>query len=401
MQDILTAFTSGSYFYFLIVVGIFAIGDFFGILSKAKVSSVFVALFLFLIGFLTHILPANVIELAGLSEFGSLSAGLLIFHMGTMINLKQLTQEWRTVLTAIVSMLVVMAACLAIAPIVGIKSAIVAIPVLNGGIVSTQIMSGAATEIGLAIPAALGVVLYAIKKFAGSYPASFFGVREAKEVLAVYRSKQATVLTPEEEISMQADLQKNVGFADKHNKYFTDFICMAIAVFFAWIAVSLGTITPINYSIWALLFGAFMSYTKLVPSKILEKGKASGLLSMLVFATIVPSLANISTADLLSLGVSTILLIGVSLAALYSVFYLLPGWKLTKTKNLAMGIAMGQFLGFPATFLISNEIAKAVTDDPKEQEIILDHIMPAYVVAGLSTVTTLSIVIAGIFVNFL
>ena len=66
-----------------------------------------------------------------------------------------------------------------------------------------------------------------------------------------------------------------------------------------------------------------------------------------------------------------------------------------------MGIALGQFLGFPATFLIANEVAKAVTEDEKEQEAILAVIMPSYVVAGLATVTTFSIVIAGIFVNFL
>jgi hypothetical protein len=399
MTDILTAFTDSSYFYFLIVIGIFAIGDFLGIFTKAKVSSVFVALFLFLVGFLTKILPANIIELAGLAQFGQMAGGILVFHMGTMINLKQLAREWRTVITALLSMVVVMIACFALAPILGMKSVIVAIPVINGGIVSTQIMSEAATELGLVIPAALGVVLYAIKKFAGSYPASLFGVREAKEILAEHRKNKSTVT--EEAQKDENPLAVKLGFAEKYNKYFTDFTCLAISVLFAWLANGLNAITPINYSIWALLFGAILGYTKLVPNRILEKGKASGILSMLVFAVIVPSLAKISLQDLGKLGFATLLLIAACLFALFIAFYLLPGHKISQSKNLAMGIAMGQFLGFPATYLISNEIAKAVTDDESEQQIVLDRIMPAYVVAGLSTVTTFSIVIAGIFVKFL
>lgn len=190
MADIWGAFTTGNFFYFFIVVGIFAIGDFFGILTKARISSVFVVLFLFLVGFLTKVLPPNIIGLAGLAEFGKMAAAILIFHMGTIIDLKQLAREWHTVLTAVLSMV----ASFAVSPIIGIKSAIVAIPVLNGGIVSTQIMSEAAAKLGLVIPAALGVILYAIKKFAGSYPASLFGVREAKDILEDYRKNKKDIV---------------------------------------------------------------------------------------------------------------------------------------------------------------------------------------------------------------
>ena len=397
MENFLTTFSTGNFFYFLIVIGIFAIGDYLGILTKAKVSAVFVALFLFLVGFLTNVFPPNIIELAGLAEFGQMSGAILIFHMGTMIDLRQLAQEWRTVLTALLSMIVVMIACFAVAPFLGMKNVIVAIPVINGGIVSTQIMSEAAGELGLAIPAALGVILYAIKKFVGSYPASFFGVKEATRVLESYRSNKNSYQTT----AKKASTIERKGFASRYNKYFTDFTCLAVAVLFAWLSDGLGQLTPINYSIWALLFGAILSYIQMVPGRILEKGKSSGLLSMLVFAVIVPSLAKITFSDLMTLGLTIVALLAVSLIGLFIAFYLLPGYKISQSKNLAMGIAMGQFLGFPATFLISNEIAKAVTDDEEEQQVVLDHIMPAYVVAGLATVTTFSIVIAGIFVEFL
>ncbi len=398
MDGLLGVFTQGTFFYFFIVAAIFAIGDFAGVATKAKLSAVFVALLLFLVGFMSGALPPDIIKKAGLTDFGAMTSALLVFHMGTMINIKQLIQEYKTVITAILSMVVVMLAVLAVSPIIGMKNAITTIPVLNGGIISTQIMTSGAQKAGLLIPAALATILYAIKKFAGSYPASFFGVKEAKIILEEYRANKLVLSTTD---SKATEAPVKEGFADRNKKYFTDFVCIAVSVCFAWIAVSLGKLTPINFSIWALLSGAVLGYFRFVPERILEKGKTSGILSMLVFAIIVPSLAKVTFNDLLTMGFYMIVILGASLAALYLVFYILPGWKIRGSKNLAMGIALGQFLGFPATFLIANEVAKAVTDDEKEQEAVLAVIMPSYVVAGLATVTTFSIVIAGIFVNFL
>ena len=71
------------------------------------------------------------------------------------------------------------------------------------------------------------------------------------------------------------------------------------------------------------------------------------------------------------------------------------------SRNISVGIAMAQMLGFPATYLIANEIATAVTNDEGERAFVLKKIMPAYVVAGFASVTSISIIIAGIFVDFL
>jgi len=122
---------------------------------------------------------------------------------------------------------------------------------------------------------------------------------------------------------------------------------------------------------------------------------------MALFASIIPSLAKVSLPDLLELGWQTLVIFAAVMAATYLFMYVLPGWKIVGSKNLAVGIAMAQLLGFPATYLVSNEIATAVAQNEEEKKIILDKIMPAYVVAGFVSVTSLSIIIAGIFVNFL
>ena len=396
MNSLFTALEANPAFYFFVIVAVFAIGDFFGVFTKAKVSSVFVALLLFLVGFMTGVIPKDIIELSGIAGISKISAGLIIFHMGTMINLKQLRDEWRTVVTAILSMVVVAIALLAAIPIIGYENVMVSIPVIHGGLISTQIMVEAATAGGFTIAAALGTLLYAVQKFAGAYPASFFGMKEAEMVLEDVRSGKAIAVAQKEEVTEDA----KETFFEKHQKYFTDFTCIALTAFFSWLAGVVGSVTGLNYSIWALLFGATLGYFGFMPAKILERGKASGLLSMIVFATIIPSLGKVAFSDLMSLGFYIVVVLAFALAGLFLAFYVLPGWKISKSKNLAMGIAMGQMLGFPATFLISNEIAVAMTDDKEEQDAILNRILPAYVVAGLVTVTTVSIVVAGIFASF-
>lgn len=395
----MTDIFSSNYFYFFIVMLVYGVGDLLGVITKARISSVFVVMGTFLVLFMTDVFPADIIDRAGLTSMASMAAALLIFHMGTTINLKQLINEWRTVVTAILSMLVVAVVVLLLIPIIGYENAIVAIPVLNGGIISTQIMSEAATNAGLAVPAALAAILYAVKKFAGSYPASMLGVREAKDILEKYRANPNDPMFVN--TSNDASEEKK-GFADRYQKYYTDFVCIMITVFFGWVSVALGTLIPqINMSIWALVLGAVFGYFKLVPARILDKGKSTGIISMLTYAVIIPSLANINFEELTALSFQVILILAVTIIALIIFFGVLPAHKIIGSKPLAAGVSLTQYLGFPATFLISNEVAKAVTDDPKEQEIVLNRIMPSYVVGGMTTVTVFSIIIAGIFVNFI
>lgn len=103
----------------------------------------------------------------------------------------------------------------------------------------------------------------------------------------------------------------------------------------------------------------------------------------------------------MQLGIATAILFAVVLVTLYLFFYVLPFWKILGSKNVAMGVAVCQLLGFPATYLIVNEVAQAVGQTEEERKIISDRLMPKYLVAGFTTVTSLSVIAAGIFEKFL
>lgn len=82
------------FFYLFICLLFFGIGDFLSVLTKAKVSSVFVSLLLFLIAFITGIIPPDIIKQAGLADFGKWAILFIVFSLGTTINLRELIDEW-------------------------------------------------------------------------------------------------------------------------------------------------------------------------------------------------------------------------------------------------------------------------------------------------------------------
>ncbi len=159
--------------------------------------------------------------------------------------------------------------------------------------------------------------------------------------------------------------------------------------------------TGINASIIVLIFGACLNNIGFVPDKLLDNAKCSGLLSTALFASIIPALAKITTSELISLSGTILIIFAAVFAGLFLCIYVFPAWKIVGSRNLAVGIAMAQFLGFPATFLIAQEVAVAVAKTDDEKEVVLKSLVPAYVVAGMASVTTISIIIAGVLIPYL
>ena len=197
------------------------------------------------------------------------------------------------------------------------------------------------------------------------------------------------------------DERKKIRFSEKNKAYFTPFVCFGITTLGAYIGFLLQDLTSINNTIWCLIIGATLSHYGVVPEKILDHGKASGFITIAVFAGIIPSLAKITTTDLLSLGWHLIVVFGALVIGSFITMYILPTWKIIGSRNISMGIAMAQLLGFPATLLVAQEISLAVAETDLEYKAIMEKIGPAYVVSGLVSVTTLSVVVAGYCLEFL
>lgn len=312
--------------------------------------------------------------------------------------MRELIAEWRTVVTAFIAMGIVMLAAFLMMPLIGYENTIVSVPIVTGGIVATQIMTTGAMEHGFEMAAALGTIVFAVQKFIGTPLASHYGLKEAREVIAHYRK---TGEVPVYDKALAKALNPAPSFFDTHKKYYGAFTCLAITAFFSWIAWVIGRWTGLSGTIWALVLGALLGSTGYLPKNILKHANSGGLFNCAVFCAIIPSLAKIKPVDLLSLSYSITIIFVISVVAIILFFKYLPFWKILGSKNVAIGVGACQLIGFPATYLVVNEIMNAVAENEEERKIIEERLMAKYLVGGFVTVTSFSVIIAGIFVKFL
>ena len=395
MAEILT--NNAMFSSFMIVLIVFALGDIVGKITKGKLSGMMVVMLLFLVGFLTKLFPADIIDQGGLTALSKLAIAMVLFNMGTTLNVKQLIEEWRTVLMAALCMLASCVVMLLVSPIIGFDTVLVGMPVINGAAMATSLMASAAAEKGMATAAALCAVIYSVQKFVGAPIASAMGIRYGKKLLKAYRENPAQFKKQETGNGASA----KVSFADKHKEWYSANVMMALVAAGSWVAHILGDLTPINYSIWALLLGVACAASGLVPTKPLQKSNSYGLMMVAVFGSIIPSLAKVSLSDLGTMAFQTIVLFVAALIGVALVGWVLPTWKLVGDKDLAVGIGVEQFLGFPSNVVICREVGDAVGETPEEKAFIEDTLNVPYVVGGITVITVLSTMLAGFVINML
>ena len=391
-------FANNQMFYcFMMVVIVFALGDIVGKITKGKLSGMMIVMLLFLVGFLAKIFPADIIDQAGLTAISKLAISMVLFNMGTTLNITQLIQEWKTVLMSALCMVASCLVMLCVSPIIGFDTVLVGMPVINGAAMATSLMTSAATEKGLVTAAALCAVIYSVQKFVGAPIASAMGMRYGKKILAAYRANPAQYKAT----AKKADGAAKVTFADTHKDWYSANVMIAIVGIGSWLSHILGDLTPINYSIWALLLGVVCATTGLIPNKLLQKSNSYGLMMIAVFGSIIPSLAKVSLSDLGTMAFQTIVLFAAALVGIILVGWILPTWKLVGDKDLAVGIGVEQFLGFPSNVVICREVGEALGETAEEKAFVEDTLNVPYVVSGITVITVLSTLMAGFVINML
>ncbi len=383
------------------VLLVFFLGDLIGAVTKAKISSMFVIMMGFLLLFMTKIYPADVMKTSGFASIAQLGQYFLLFNMGTSVDIPTLRKEWRTVVCSVIGMLVAIAGCVLIIPVIGKEYALVAAPVVNGGIVATNVMVQAASEKGLTVVAALATFVFAVQKFVGTLPASNFGLSVANTMVKEMRARHAAdpAYSWYAEQSGEAAGEEKPLLWTRFRKYYTSFICLALAAGAILLSYFLGKLCNgwINMSIWCMVLGILCCQFGIVPKNILRDfAKANGFFSFLALCTIIPSLSKIDWSQLPQIGFKAAVIFVAVTALLLAFFALTPAWKIVGSRGLAIGIAMCQMIGYPGTELVAEEITNAVAQTPEERDAVSTKIRTAYVISGFTSVTILSVFIASV-----
>ena len=141
----------------------------------------------------------------------------------------------------------------------------------------------------------------------------------------------------------------------------------------------------------------------LVPPNFMKNhGASTGFFMFGVLTVIVPSLAKVDLSMLPQLGFFVAcVFVAHAFGDCRHISRFFPVWKIVGDRDLAIGIAMCQMIGYPGTQLISDEIAKTVGETDEEVDYLSTRIGTAYVISGFTSVTIFSIIVASIMAHLL
>ncbi|MCT4564410.1 MAG: hypothetical protein N4A68_08845 [Maledivibacter sp.] len=391
---------------FSVVLVVLAIGDIISTKTKAFIPSVFVAALLFLFGFWTFF-PPDIIDLAGFQKpIIYLSMYLLVTHMGTLLTVKELISQWRTITIALLGIIGICALTLTLGRVLfGWETAVIATPPLTGGIVAAIIMSEAATKIGMEDLAVLAIVTYVMQGFVGYPLTAFMLKKEGNRLLKGFRSGELKA-AEETAASIESDntKEKKKLIPAVPKNYLTTYVILAKLGITALAAVQFANlikpVLDISPFVMCLFFGVIAQELGFVEQRPLNLSNSFGFLITGLMAFIFAGLAKATPSMLskIALPLAGIIILGVSGMAILS---MLGGKKLGYSKEMSFAIALTALYGFPPNYILTEEASKSLAETDEEKEFLMDEMLPKMLVGGFTTVTIVSVIIAGIFTKLL
>lgn len=393
---------------FVICALAYVIGEVVATVTKAWVPSVFVTATVMLLGYWT-ILPKEVIGDSNMLTFAStIGIFLLITHMGTVISLKQLFQQWKTVTVCLVGLAGMIALCWVIAPLIIDKTLVIAgLPPLTGGVVAATTMQTAAQEAGLPVAAVFAIAMYCVQGFAG-YPITAICLQaEGRKLLKQLRSGEI-VLSEQDKREManvgmtaiadDGDVKKLIPkMPDKYN---TPVMMLLKLGLIAYLAFMLGQWTGVSGAVWALVCGVFFTTIGFLDTNLLNRANSFQIIMFALMMYIFDGLKDCTPEMLKSIIGPMVILIIIGVAGMAIAAFIIA--KILKMSfPLAFANGLTALYGFPCDAIITESTCKALGKNEEEVNFLMSKMFPSMVVGGFVTVTITSVIIAGVFAGML
>ena len=398
---------------FVICAAVYIIGEVVSNLTKAWIPSVFVTAVVILVGYWT-VLPPTLISDSVLIPFGgTLGLYLIIAHMGTVISLQQLKEQWKTIVACLVGLAGMCIFCRVICPMAMDRNYVIAgLPPLTGGIVAATTMMNAAQEAGLAEAAIFAIAMYCVQGFAG-YPLTAVCLQlEGKKMLKDFRSGAVKLEKKAggevDEVNgklVDAAAPKKKLIPPLPAKYNSTVVILGKLGIVVWIAtqcakIPLPLIGKLSGAVWALIIGIVLTTIGFLDENSLNKANSYGYIMFALMMYIFDGLKDCTPQMLGSIIVPMIILIVVGVAGMAVAVFIIA--KIMKMPFcLSLATALTALYGFPPNAIITESVCTALAETPEEKEYLMSKMFPAMIVGGFTTVTITSVIIAGAFAKML
>ncbi|WEG13657.1 hypothetical protein PU629_04635 [Pullulanibacillus sp. KACC 23026] len=379
----------------MLLLALIAFGEFISIKTRARVPMLLIVLVGYLVLLWIKVIPQDLVDNSTMSTVGGVLVAPLIVHMGTLIPMKIIRQQWRSVIIALLGVVISgVIILLVVSPIFGYDTAAAGVGPLTGGIIAYVVTSTKLKALGLTAIVAIPALVLSLQSLIGLPLSAFF--------LRKYATKLKANMGPIDKIAATIDpvIEEPARKSWIPDKYATQTILLFQLFIGGAIAVILGDVTGINYSIWALIIGLIGTLVGFYRDKMLERANSFGVAMLGVIFVVIPSMNSV-TFSLFIHNLPAVLVIlvvgsiGIILGGIIGGKLL--GWDITKS----IPVALTAMFGFPGDFLVSEEVSRSVGETKEEQEYLFKELLSPMIVGGFTTVTIASIVIASILMNTL
>lgn len=347
---------------------------------------------IYLVGFLTGIIPKGGMELTGMpmmvSAFGLM---LVVTNLGTAIELRRLFREWRTVVICVGSMLIMAALfCLVGIPLFGREFALCALPPVAGGVVANTMVISTAEAAGRPEFGAFSSLVVSTQVFA-SIPIATIMLR--KYCYKIYDDK-SFLLDPLAGAKAWPDFRLIKSWPKVCNDTIV-IVARLMIVCFIGTLVSQLTGGTIPAAIVVLILGIIFTEIGFLERQTLAKAGYFNFLMLGLFMTIPLSYQALTVESLLSMLAPVVFFLVLGAVGL-SVGGIIFG-KLVKVNwRLSIALALSAMFGYPLTEIIARSVVSTMHLPPEEEAKMLNSVMPQLIVAGFTTVSIASVLLAGV-----
>ena len=391
---------------FVICAAAYIIGEVVSTVTKAWIPSVFVTAIVMLVGYWT-VFPHELVSDSKLIPFGStLGIYLLITHMGTVISLKQLKAQWKTIVVCLSGLAGMCVLAWFICPLFMDKTLVIAgLPPLTGGIIAATTMQTAAANAGLEVAAVFAITMYCVQGFAG-YPITAVCLQvEGKRLLKEFRDGGSVpVALAENPMAMVDEPDRKTLIPPVPKKFDSAVVTLIKLGIVAWFATLLGGVSfpfigKISGAIWALVLGVIFTTLGFLDRNSLNKANSYGIVMFALMMYVFDGLKDCTPEMLVSIIVPMIVLIVIGVFGMAVASFVIA--KVLKMSfPLAFANGLTALYGFPCDAIITESTCKSLAQTDDEFNFLMSKMFPSMIVGGFVTVTITSVFIAGAFASF-
>lgn len=386
------------------VMGIMLVSEVLSLLTKGKIPQMFLMALFFMVGFWVG-LPKDIIQRSNLIGISDIARCIILIHIATVFDFKALAREWRVVVTSLAAMvgilIIVYGVCFVFyTP----EYATATVPPLMGGMAAAYLMLEGSPNQTITL---LILLTWILQAFIG-YPAASFLIR--KEGTRLYKNfqtdpvaaRKALGIAPVEAKSEKVLLIDKLPSIVKSPTFIiTEMLCLAAIA--AGLSVVCGMIFNISLDlspVFSIVVGVAARTLGLIDKSPLDKANSSGIMFIALYASMMADFSECTPAQVFSLlGPTAVILAAATIGIL--LVSIPVGKKLGYSSALAAALGMNCYLGFPVNYAITKEQIDLLTTDEEARAFLNDALMSKMIIAGITSVTIVSCVVASIFMTML